>query len=164
MNAEQALLAFMARPGYSPLRLEVIVAHMGGNKADLARLRKSLPRLIKTGTVVLVKGHLLALPKGPKSNSNLVEGTILFRASGSARVVFEAVPGQKPREPLHIDSQDTGVALHGDRVMVKINPTPYGPRWRRLGHRQRRPRHQPRPHATHGDAKKYPPHLVRHSR
>jgi len=126
MNAEQALLAFMARPGYSPMRLEVIVAHMGGNKADLARLRKSLPRLIKTGTVVSVKGHLLALPKGPKSNSNLVEGTILFRASGSARVVFEAVPGQKPREPLHIDSQDTGVALHGDRVMVKINPTRTG--------------------------------------
>jgi ribonuclease R len=126
MNAEQALLAFMARPDYSPMRLEVLVAHMGGNKSDLVRLRKIVPRLIKTGSLVLVKGHLLALPKGPKANSNLGEGTILFRASGSARVIFDTTPGQKPRDPLHIEAKDTGVAIHGDRVVIKINPTRTG--------------------------------------
>jgi exoribonuclease R len=36
-------------------------------------------------------------------------------------VVFDAVPGSPPREQLHIDADDTHVALHGDRVLVKLN-------------------------------------------
>jgi hypothetical protein len=34
-------------------------------------------------------------------------------------VVFDAVPGSPPREQLHIDADDTHVALHGDRVLIK---------------------------------------------
>jgi len=126
MSAEEVLLKFLARPGYKPMRLEAIVQALGGTREDLRRLSKTVPRLIKAGAVVTVKGHLLALPFGGgpsarKPEADLLEGTILFRPSGSARVVFDAVPGAPPREQLHIDADDTHVALHGDRVLVKLN-------------------------------------------
>jgi exoribonuclease R len=108
------------------MRLEAIVQALGGTREDLRRLSKTIPRLIKAGAVVTVKGHLLALPFGGgagarEPEAELLEGTILFRPSGSARVVFDAVPGSPPREQLHIDADDTHVALHGDRVLVKLN-------------------------------------------
>ena len=112
------MLAFMARPGYQPMRLEAIADAIGADKADLRQLRKVIPGLIKAGAVTVRKRDLLMLPEG----QTLPEGTILFRASGSARVVFDAAPGQKPREQVHIEARDTGVALHGDRVLVKLNP------------------------------------------
>jgi ribonuclease R len=118
MTAEEAMLAFMARPGYQPMRLEAIADAIGADKADLRQLRKVIPGLIKAGAVTVRKRDLLMLPEG----QTLPEGTILFRASGSARVVFDAAPGQKPREQVHIEARDTGVALHGDRVLVKLNP------------------------------------------
>jgi ribonuclease R len=127
MNSEEVLLGFLARPGYKPMRLEAIVQALGGDKEDLRRLRKTVPRLLKAGAVVAVKGHLLALPfpgrgagAARKTDPDLLEGTILFRPSGSARVVFDAVPGSPPREQLHVDADDTHVALHGDRVLVKV--------------------------------------------
>ncbi|MEN9652610.1 MAG: hypothetical protein RL303_330 [Verrucomicrobiota bacterium] len=130
MSAEEVLLKFLARPGYKPMRLEAIVQALGGTREDLRRLSKTIPRLIKAGAVVTVKGHLLALPFGGpsaaggahrKPEAELLEGTILFRPSGSARVVFDAVPGAPPREQLHVSADDTHVALHGDRVLVKLN-------------------------------------------
>ena len=133
MSAEEVLLNFMGRPGYKPMRLEAIVTALGGGREDLMRLRKTMPRMLKTGAVITVKGHLLALPAARasapgtapsparKPEADLLEGTILFRPSGSARVVFDAIPGSPPREQLHIDSDDTHVALHGDRVLVKLN-------------------------------------------
>jgi len=124
MNAEEVLLKFLARPGYKPMRLEAIVQALGGTREELRRLSKTIPRLIKAGAVVTVKGHLLALPLGGgarKAEAELLEGTILFRPSGSARVVFDVAPGSPPREQLHIDADDTHVALHGDRVLVKLN-------------------------------------------
>ena len=127
MSAEEVLLKVLARPGYKPMRLEAIVQALGGTREDLRRLSKTIPRLIKAGAVVTVKGHQLALPfagqggGARKPEAELLEGTILFRPSGSARVVFDAVPGSPPREQLHVDADDTHVALHGDRVQVKLN-------------------------------------------
>ena len=62
MSAEEILLKFLGKPGYKPMRLEAIVQALGGDKEDLRRLSKTIPRLIKAGAVVTVKGHLLALP------------------------------------------------------------------------------------------------------
>ncbi|MEI6598620.1 MAG: RNB domain-containing ribonuclease, partial [bacterium] len=119
MNVEAAVLAFLARTEYAPMRLEEIIQHIGGDKSDLRQMRKIVPALIKSGAIIVKSRDLLALPEGDA----LPEGIILFRASGSARVVFTAVPGEKPREPIHIDAKDTGVALHGDRVVIKLNRT-----------------------------------------
>ena len=50
MSAEEVLLNFMGRPGYKPMRLEAIVTALGGGREDLMRLRKTMPRMLKTSS------------------------------------------------------------------------------------------------------------------
>jgi ribonuclease R len=118
MNPEDAMLRHMARPGYQPQRLEELARAIGADRAAYQRLRKVIPRLVRAGALVVVARDRLALP--PQEEQ--LEGTILFRSSGSARVVFEADAKGRPRDPVHVHASDTGVALHGDRVAIRLEP------------------------------------------
>ncbi|HAZ66702.1 MAG TPA: 3'-5' exonuclease, partial [Opitutae bacterium] len=115
----------MAKPGYTPMRLEDLAREIGADQVAYKRLRKIVPKLINSGALIVVKRDLLALP--PQGDQ--LEGTILFRSSGSARVVFDRDDKGNARDPVHIQSEDTGVALHGDRVAIKMDP----PRRREAG-------------------------------
>ena len=119
------MLQRMAKPGYTPMRLEDLAREIGADQVAYKRLRKIVPKLINTGALIVVKRDLLALP--PQGDQ--LEGTILFRSSGSARVVFDRDDKGNARDPVHIQSEDTGVALHGDRVAIKMDP----PRRREAG-------------------------------
>ncbi len=119
------MLQRMAKPGYTPMRLEDLAREIGADQVAYKRLRKIVPKLISSGALVVVKRDLLALP--PQGDQ--LEGTILFRSSGSARVVFDRDDKGNARDPVHIQSEDTGVALHGDRVAIKMDP----PRRREAG-------------------------------
>jgi ribonuclease R len=55
-------------------------------------------------------------PKGPKADDS-VKGVIQFRAGGSAFVI---VGGKRDEPSIQIAPDDTGVALPGDTVMVRI--------------------------------------------
>jgi ribonuclease R len=125
MTPEEVMLQRMAKPGYTPMRLEDLAREIGADQVAYKRLRKIVPKLISTGALVVVKRDLLALP--PQGDQ--LEGTILFRSSGSARVVFDRDDKGNARDPVHIQSEDTGVALHGDRVAIKMDP----PRRREAG-------------------------------
>ena len=118
MTPEEAMLRRMARPGYQPMRLEELAREIGADKAAYQRLRKVVPGLVRSGALVTAGRDRLALPP----RDDLLEGTILFRASGSARVVFPADAEGKARDPVHVHATDTGVALHGDKVAVRLNP------------------------------------------
>ena len=125
MTPEEVMLQRMAKPGYIPMRLEDLAREIGADQVAYKRLRKIVPKLISSGALVVVKRDLLALP--PQGDQ--LEGTILFRSSGSARVVFDRDDKGNARDPVHIQSEDTGVALHGDRVAIKMDP----PRRREAG-------------------------------
>ena len=125
MTPEEIMLQRMAKPGYTPMRLEDLAREIGADQVAYKRLRKIVPKLINTGALIVVKRDLLALP--PQGDQ--LEGTILFRSSGSARVVFDRDDKGNARDPVHIQSEDTGVALHGDRVAIKMDP----PRRREAG-------------------------------
>ena len=119
---EDLLLEWLARPDYVPARVDDLIKAMGLDKKDARYLKKSLPRLIGQGTVVNIKGDRIALPE----TADLIAGTILFRAGGSARLVPDAKPDATPGTPapdsVHIHSEDTGIALHGDKVVIRLNP------------------------------------------
>ena len=125
MTPEEIMLQRMAKPGYTPMRLEDLAREIGADQVAYKRLRKIVPKLINSGALIVVKRDLLALP--PQGDQ--LEGTILFRSSGSARVVFDRDDKGNARDPVHIQSEDTGVALHGDRVAIKMDP----PRRREAG-------------------------------
>ena len=118
MTPEEAMLRRMSRPGYQPMRLEELAREIGADRDAYQRLRKVVPRLVRSGALVTVGRDRLALPP----RDDLLEGTILFRGSGSARVVFPADEHGKARDPVHVHATDTGVALHGDKVAVRLDP------------------------------------------
>jgi ribonuclease R len=64
----------------------------------------------------------------PKLRAHELIGRIQFRAGGSAFVVREAVPGKTSEPPLQVFSEDTGVALPGDRVLAREFPGRQGRR------------------------------------
>ncbi len=123
---EDLLIELLGRPDYVPARVEDLIKSLGLDKRDARYLKKVLPRLLGAGTVVRIKGDRLALP----STADLVPGVILFRAGGSARLLPDPKPDALPTdpkpEPIQIFAEDTGIALHGDRVVVRLNAP--GPR------------------------------------
>ena len=58
----------------------------------------------------------------PKLRSGELVGRIQFRTGGSAYVVRENVAGEESEPPLQVYAEDTGVALHGDRVIAREFP------------------------------------------
>lgn len=132
------MLELLNSPDYVPARLEELLKHLDLDKKDERYLKKSLPRMLGQGTVVRIKGDRIALP----STADLVAGTILFRTGGSARVVPDPKPDSPPnapaQEPVHIHAEDTGIALHGDKVVIRLNS-------------QNRPNHRDRKRAERGD-------------
>ncbi len=55
-------------------------------------------------------------------NRQLLTGKIQFRAGGWGFVVADAVTGQPKADAIQIPPEDTGVALPGDRVEIRVNP------------------------------------------
>lgn len=125
-SPEDRLLAHLARPDYTPMRLEEIAKALGLDKRELRFIKHALPGMIGRGTVVRIKGDKLA----PPSLVDLATGVIRFSAGGAARVFPEKPAGDaKPArgfsdEPVHIHAEDTGVALHGDTVTVRLQGSP----------------------------------------
>ncbi|MDR0535435.1 MAG: RNB domain-containing ribonuclease [Puniceicoccales bacterium] len=115
MSIEDQILALMGRPDYTPATLEELARQLGGK--HLARgVRKAIPRLMSAGTVAKVKKNCFCLP----SDADLASGTIQFRQSGAARLLPDPTPENPTPTPVNIRAEDTGIALHGDKVLVRI--------------------------------------------
>ncbi len=116
METEEKILALMRRKDYSPLRLDELQKALGGDGKLFRRLKKILPRMVRAGTIAQVKRDRYCLP----ADADLVSGKIIFRAGGSAKLLQDAANGASPQFTVQIRAEDTGVALHGDRVVVRI--------------------------------------------
>jgi len=69
-------------------------------------------------------------PPPPRLGRDEIAGRIQFRAGGSAFVIRDDVPGAEREPSVQVFPEDTGVALPGDQVVVRIIP---GRRGRRPG-------------------------------
>lgn len=117
MEIEQAILDLMRRKDYVPLRVDELYKAIGGSGKVFSRLKKMLPRMVRDGKIAQVKRDRYCLP----SDANLVSGKIVFRSGGSAKLLPDVpADGSEPHAPVHIRAEDTGVALPGDRVVVRI--------------------------------------------
>jgi ribonuclease R len=78
-----------------------------------AKLRELLREMEVGGEVARIRKDRYVLPK----DADLVTGNIQFHASGAAHVL-----GEKAGEPdLYISGENTFTAMHGDRVVARIN-------------------------------------------
>lgn len=117
MELKDSILELMRRKDYVPLRLDELYKALGGGGKVFSRLKKVVPRMVRDGEIAQVKRDRYCLP----ADANLVSGKIVFRSGGSAKVLPDApADGSEPHPPVHVRAEDTGVALPGDRVVVRI--------------------------------------------
>ncbi len=116
VELSQELMRLLSAPEYVPLRLEEIAERLQLKGAEARKLRHLVSEWVRRGKIAQVKAERYCLPR----DADLVTGTIRFRQSGSAVVIPETAPGEAPGETLVVRAEDTGVALHGDRVLVRL--------------------------------------------
>jgi ribonuclease R len=107
----------LSAPGYRPLRLSELIGKLRIPPADRSEVRRIVDQLIREGVIVRVRKDRLILP----SIADLVTGKIQMNERGFGFVVPEVSgPGEKPAPDVFIPAEDTGVAMHGDRVVVRL--------------------------------------------
>jgi ribonuclease R len=130
-DVADAVLTFVSRPNYQPVKPRVIAKKLGVPKERASEVRKAVKRLAKKGRLAYGTKHLVALPAGKsKSDSkqaknlpatNLVTGTFKKAAAGFGFV--------RPKEPeiakrlgddIHISEKKTLDASSGDLVAVRL--------------------------------------------
>ncbi len=116
MDLRKKIYALIKASDYVPLRQEEIIAVLKLNKDAARRARKILNALLESGEIARIKKDRLCLT----DDANLVSGRIQFRQSGSAILIPDADAGKKGVAGHPINAEDTGVALHGDHVLARI--------------------------------------------
>ena len=126
MELRQKLLSLLGAKDYVPMRRMEIVNTLELDKGETKDLHKLLDGMLDRGEIARVKKDRLCIPK----DADLVSGRILFRQSGAAVLIPDAEPGIGMIDGYPVSAEDTGVALHGDQVLARINdqrkPAPRG--------------------------------------
>ncbi len=117
MTLRDRLLHRLRRPDYVPEPVAVLAARLGLPRGERRKLDHELRVLEAEGAIVRVKRDRYCLP----SDANLVTGRITFRQGGSALLVPESAADAPAAEPIEVAAENTGVAMHGDRVVVRLD-------------------------------------------
>jgi len=117
MTLRDRLLNRLRRPDYVPEPSAVLLARLGLKRRDRNKFNHELRLLEADGTIVRIKHDRYCVP----ADADLVTGRINFKQSGAAVLVPESVARQEQREPIDVFAEDTGVAMHGDRVVVRLS-------------------------------------------
>jgi ribonuclease R len=120
MKLREAILAQLQHPSYRPTDETGLVKLLGLQKKERKILTHEVRILLSKGQLQRVRGDRLALAKGDDAGDTL-RGRIQFRAGGSAIFLPDAERAGERVDGIQIASDDTGVALHGDRVEVEVN-------------------------------------------
>ncbi|MBR6388798.1 MAG: RNB domain-containing ribonuclease [Opitutales bacterium] len=112
------ILSLLKSKNYAPSNLAGIAAALKLQRKDFPVFRDVIEKMVKEGTVAHVKGDRYCATK----DLGLVAGVIEFRQSGAASIRLEN------GETISVRREDTGVALHGDKVLARILDERFGSR------------------------------------
>lgn len=109
----QAVLALMRQRDYRPLDKVEMSRELGLESNQRTALRRELKNLERTGEIARIRKDRYILP----GEADLVTGTISIHQAG-----FGFLTTEKPGEPdIFLAPENTGTAMHGDRVVARIN-------------------------------------------
>ena len=111
------LLEILKDPEYIPLSVDRLAEKMEIPKEDFTAFKREIAQHLRQGTLVKLKKNRICLPR----DADLITGRVRFRQSGSATLFPDPVESTEERGPYHINAEDTGVAMHGDRVVCRIH-------------------------------------------
>ena len=107
------ILRLLASPKYQPLDKVQLTKKLGLQPDDRPILKELLREMEVSGAVARIKKDRYVQPDA----ADLFPGVIKFNDKGYAFVVSET-PGQ---QDLFIAAENTWVALHGDKVLARVN-------------------------------------------
>src|SRR6266702_8587058 len=109
----EKILALLARKDYGPLDKIEIARKLGLESSERIALRKMLRELERLGEIARIRKNRYVLP----AEADLVTGTLSIHQAGYGFLITE-----KPGEPdIFIAAENTGTAMHGDRVVARIS-------------------------------------------
>jgi ribonuclease R len=111
------ILEILKDPEYIPLSVDRLAQRMEIPDADFTSFKREVSQHLRQGTLVKLKKNRVCLPR----DADLITGIVRFRQSGSATLIPDSVEGADSRPPYHINAEDTGVAMHRDRVVCRIH-------------------------------------------
>lgn len=110
---KDAVLALLGRRDYQPLDKVEIARQLGLRANQRVQLQRELGELERAGEIARIRKNRYVLP----SEADLVTGTISIHQAG-----FGFLNTEKSGEPdIFIAAENTGTAMHGDRVVARIN-------------------------------------------
>ena len=117
MKLRERLPALLRASDYVPLDEPGIARALGLSHKERDSLAFEIRRLLAAGEIVRIKQDRLCLPR----DADLVTGRIQFRQGGSAYVLPEKRATGPEKPSIQISAEDTGVAMHGDQVVVRLS-------------------------------------------
>ncbi|MEP6699568.1 MAG: ribonuclease R, partial [Verrucomicrobiota bacterium] len=109
---KQRILATLRAPGYRPLDRAELAKVLGRVSGVRMGLNQALRELERAGELAVIRKNRYVLP----SEADLVTGTLHVHQAG-----YAFLPREKPGEQdLFISAENTGTAMHGDRVVARV--------------------------------------------
>jgi ribonuclease R len=112
-NIREQILGLLARKDYRPLDKTDIARKLGLTGAGQVALRKSLRELERAGEIARIRKSRYVLP----AEADLVTGKLSIHQAGYGFLAPE-IPGGPD---VFIAAENTGTAMHGDRVVARIS-------------------------------------------
>ncbi|UOF91248.1 ribonuclease R [Fodinisporobacter ferrooxydans] len=121
MITEEQVLEFMREQAYKPLTVQELEEVLEVVSADeLRQFMKLLNQMEERGQVIRTRTDRYGIPE----RMNLVVGKLQAKSKG-----FGFVISDEPNQPdLYVSASDMNGAMHGDRVMARIQKQTSGPR------------------------------------
>jgi ribonuclease R len=115
----QQILALLARKDYRPLDKNGLAKTLGRKSGVRMGLNQALRELERSGEIARIRKNRYVLP----AEADLVAGKLSIHQAG-----YGFLTPEKAGEPdIFIAAENTGTAMHGDRVVARISQdAPYG--------------------------------------
>src|SRR5881394_2851769 len=111
-NIRERILAILASPDYRPLDKSEPARALGRKSGVRMALNQVLRDLERAGEIARIRKNRYVLP----AEADLVTGTLSIHQAGYGFLITE-----KPGQPdIFVAAENTGTAMHGDRVVVRI--------------------------------------------
>ncbi|PYK40812.1 MAG: ribonuclease R [Verrucomicrobia bacterium] len=110
---QQQILALLARKDYRPLDKSGLAKTLGRKSGVRMGLNQALRELERAGEIARIRKDRYVLP----AEADLVAGKLSIHQAG-----YGFLTPEKPGEPdIFIAAENTGTAMHGDRVVARIS-------------------------------------------
>src|ERR1700734_2556667 len=113
---ENQILKLLASDDYAPANVPELLHQLGWSRNRQQELQRELRRLELAGRIARIKGNRYILPQ----EADLIPGRIRMNRAGKGFLQ----PDDPSQPEIAIPESDTGVAMHEDHVLVRLDRHP----------------------------------------